>query len=90
MKRSLLQKLYYPFTKSSVTVSVTQKINKYKFEKNKKIKPRTFPQIFCHLLFMYFSVLHSVYNARLLSYACVTQRYLQHERTKQNCTSRVT
>lgn len=38
MKRSLLQKLYYPFTKSSVTVSVTQKINKYKFEKKKKNK----------------------------------------------------
>lgn len=38
MKRSLLQKLYYPFTKSSVTVSVTQKINKYKFEKKKNNK----------------------------------------------------
>lgn len=66
------------------------------FSQKKRRLSRIF---FFHELFMSFSGLHSVYKCTHscrkqrhtlpLSYACATQRYLQHERTMSACMLRV-
>ena len=89
-KMHIFQSEYFMMT--LLTLSVPQ---------TPKNKSRASPRIFCHVLFMIFSLLHPVdkctqpctktdgqTDTQPLGYACVTQRYLQHKHTKQARTTK--